>query len=148
MKHCYKKILIVFFFSMQFSFLKAQWVTIPDSNFVNWLNTNGYASCMNGNLMDTTCNFITNAVKVNCYYSNIQSLQGIQYFDNLDTLKCDFNDLINLPILPGGLTYLNCQGNNLTNLSQLPGTLKMLACDLNNISVLPVLPASLENLGC
>ncbi len=32
----------------------AQYVTIPDANFVAWFNANGYSSCMNGNLMDTT----------------------------------------------------------------------------------------------
>ena len=36
------------------NYLNAQYVTIPDSNFVNFLNIY-YANCMNGNQMDTTC---------------------------------------------------------------------------------------------
>lgn len=37
---------------------KAQFVTIPDTNFVNWLNANGFSSCMSGNDIDTTCSLI------------------------------------------------------------------------------------------
>ena len=40
---------------------KAQWVTIPDANFVAWLETN-YPSCMNGNQMNTSCSAIVNDV--------------------------------------------------------------------------------------
>ena len=44
--------LLLFVFSLG---AKAQWVSIPDSNFVNYLNTFGFAQCMNGNQLDTTC---------------------------------------------------------------------------------------------
>ncbi|MBL0050103.1 MAG: hypothetical protein IPP29_00590 [Bacteroidetes bacterium] len=70
---------------------QAQYVTIPDPNFVTWLNANGYAGCMNGNMMDTTCGAVVNATSVDCSYQNISDLTGIEYFDNLDSLKCSEN---------------------------------------------------------
>ena len=58
-------------------------VTIPDPNFVTWLNNYGFASCMNGNMMDTTCSAVVNANYLYCANENISDLTGIQYFDNL-----------------------------------------------------------------
>jgi uncharacterized repeat protein (TIGR01451 family) len=147
MKPHYKKILIVFFFSMQFSFLNAQWVTIPDSNFVTYLQNN-FPSCMNGNLMDTTCTTLVNATSVNCSNKNIIDLEGIQYFDNLDTLICAYNNLYNLPDLPVALTSLTCGNNNLTALPSLPNSLINLYCGNNQIAFLPSLPNSLILVDC
>ena len=64
----------------------AQYVAVPDSNFVVWLKSNGYSQCMNGNMMDTTCPAIVNATSVFCYNAGISNLDGIQYFDNLASL--------------------------------------------------------------
>jgi hypothetical protein len=47
-------LVIIALIGLSFNATKAQFVTIPDGNFVTWLNTN-YPSCMNGNQMDTTC---------------------------------------------------------------------------------------------
>ena len=68
---------------------QAQYVTIPDPNFVTWLNANGYSSCMNGNMMDTTCGAMLNATSVYCNNNGISDLSGIQYFDNF-TVSVDF----------------------------------------------------------
>jgi uncharacterized repeat protein (TIGR01451 family) len=173
MKHHYKKILIAFFFSMQFSFLNAQWVTIPDSNFVNWLNANGYASCMNGNLMDTTCNAVVSATQIDCSNSSIISLEGIQYFYNLYNLVCSNNQLIFVPnlstpflidfdcsynqlsslpifILPPNNFALSiiCNNNFLSYLPFMPNTLTELICNNNLLTSLPPLPNGLNSLDC
>src|SRR5579871_3923550 len=37
---------------------KAQYVTIPDTAFVSWLQNNGFAGCMSGNQLDTSCNAV------------------------------------------------------------------------------------------
>jgi uncharacterized repeat protein (TIGR01451 family) len=149
MKHHYKKILIAFFFSMQFSFLNAQWVTIPDTNFVNWLNANGYAGCMNGNLMDITCNAVINEDTIIISSTQIQNLEGIEYFTNLKSLYCAYNQISYIPVLPATLTSLTCSNNLLTYfLGPLPPNLKYLDCTFNQLYFLPVLPSSLLQLNC
>lgn len=150
----------------------AQYVNIPDANFRAWLNNNGYASCMNSTLMDTTCSLIVNATKVNCAQSNISDLDGIQYFDNLDTLICYSNsniisfpaihasllyldarylsNLTSYPFFPPSLLYINVTGNGsgLTSLPTLPPGLIHLGCSANDLTVLPTLPATLTYLDC
>ncbi len=153
------------FFTAQ---LKAQWVTLPDTNFVNWLNANGYSSCLNGNQLDTTCPAVVNASIVDCNNYNIQNMEGIQYFDNLDTLKCFENSIVylprmsnsvkmllcytnlldSLPTLPDSLSYLDCSGNNLTYLPPLPGLLRDLKCIWNQLTTIPPLPNQLRTLKC
>ena len=46
--------LLIFLLAIRFS-INAQYVTIPDANFVTWLNAHGYSTCMSGNQMDTSC---------------------------------------------------------------------------------------------
>ncbi len=140
-----KKTLFFLFFIFSFSFSKAQWVFIPDLNFVAWLQTN-YPSCMNGNLMDTTCNGIVNATTVNCSNQNISDLDGVQYFDNLHFLYCDHNQLATLPNLPSSLTWLKGSYNVLTFLPPLPSTLTHLECPFNQLTYLPTLPLTLTYL--
>jgi uncharacterized repeat protein (TIGR01451 family) len=147
--------------------VKAQWVTIPDTNFVNKL-TQLYPSCMNGNLMDTTCTQIIIEDSINVISAGIINLEGIQYFNNLQYLNCagnqistllsipasliEFNCFGNylslLPALPLTLIKLNCSFNQLTNLPNLPGTLQVLICDINNLTSLPPIPSSLKTLSC
>ena len=91
--------------------MQAQFVTIPDANFVTYLQTN-YPTCMNGNQMDTTCVAIISETKVNCLNKSISDLSGIEYFDNLDTLICGNNNLTSLANLPSTVTNLICYNNN------------------------------------
>lgn len=157
---------------MPFTKAKAQWVTIPDTNFVNWLNNNGYAGCMNGSLMDTTCITIVSETRVDCIGSNIKDFNGLQYFDSLDTLNCfgnnlsqsafpvlhaplrwlncSYNFLISLPILPPTITHLNCSDNLIltTVAAPLPDSLTNFNCSGNDLMSLPPLPSGLSNLGC
>ena len=139
-------ILIAILFATQKS--QAQYVTIPDTNFVNWLNANGYAGCMNGNMMDTTCGAVVNAAYVNCSNSNISDLTGIEYFDSLTYLNCSENQLAVLPTLPSALTKLYCYNNQLSSLISLPNTLAYLYCSDNQLTSLPNLPNSLSELWC
>ncbi len=134
-----RTLVFTFSFSLFTLNLHSQWVNIPDPNFVSWLNANGYSYCMSGSLMDTTCWFITSETGVNCSYSNIQDLSGIEYFDNLRYLDCGYNQLTGIPFLPG-LTELYCSHNQLNSLPVLPNGLQKLHCYNNNLSSLPELP--------
>jgi hypothetical protein len=84
----YLLLLIVAICFLRVERVDAQYVTIPDSNFVTWMQTHGYASCMIGNQLDTTCPAVVNATAVKCIGEEINDLAGIQYFDNLDSLNC------------------------------------------------------------
>ncbi|MBK8369037.1 MAG: hypothetical protein IPL10_17095 [Bacteroidetes bacterium] len=80
--------------------VKAQtYVTIPDVNFRNWLQSN-IPSAMIGNQMDTTSLAITTRTIVSIGFTNISDLTGIQYFDALSILECESNFLSTLPRLP------------------------------------------------
>ena len=126
---------------------KAQYVTIPDANFVAWL-TQEYPSCISGNQMDTTCALIVNEDTVIVSYLNIAEITGLQYFDNLKYLKCNNNLLTSLPNLPDSLEYLQCDYNQLDSLPQLPSLLYYLKCGYNQLTSLPILPNMLNDLRC
>lgn len=125
----------------------AQWVTIPDPNFVTYLQTN-FGSCMNGNQMDTTCNLVTNATKVACFNKNINDLSGIEFFDNLDTLLCSGNNLTSLTNLPSTIRYLDCNLNDLTSLPNIPPNTIWFRCVFNNLTSIGTLPNTLLHLEC
>ena len=74
-------ILLIALFNSQNS--KAQFITIPDPNFVNWLSNQGYGSCINGLNIDTTCVDIGLITSIHCENAYISDLEGIQYFYNL-----------------------------------------------------------------
>jgi uncharacterized repeat protein (TIGR01451 family) len=132
---------------LKFAPAKAQWVTIPDPNFVTKL-TQLFPSCMNGNQMDTTCAGIVNATTLNVSSQNISDLTGIQYFNILTNLNCRNNQLTNISVLPITLQQLNCNSNLLSILPQLPNSLLGLSCDSNSITNLPILPNALFSLTC
>ena len=163
-----KKLTLLFLvIVLKFAPAKAQWVTIPDANFVSWL-TNNYPSCMAGNQMDTTCNEIVDEDFLVIWNEGISDLSGIQYFDNLTILNVNFGQISNipslpnslieldisenlitsLPILPSGLSILKCYLNQLTNLPELPNSLIELSCWENQLTYLPNLPFNLQNLEC
>ena len=126
--------------------IKAQYVTIPDTNFAKYLATY-YPSCMNGIMLDTTCGAVVNATWVNCSNRDISDLTGIQYFDNLGQLWCWNNMLYFLPEFPNTLIELFCNKNKLTFLPKLPN-LQYLDCSYNELTNLPVLPNNLNWLIC
>ena len=77
---------IIFSFSLG---AKAQYVTIPDANFANYLGTVLSSPAIIGNQLDTTHSQVINLNGIYCDNKNISSLDGIQYFDSLDTLFCN-----------------------------------------------------------
>ncbi len=127
---------------------KAQYVTIPDTAFVNWLNANGFAGCISNNNLDTTCNTVLSTTTLNCYGVPIRDLTGIQYFKSLFTLDCSNDSLYYIPAFPATLQYINCQINNLDSLPLLPAGLLQLSCDANQLTSLPALPNGMAGLGC
>src|SRR5215203_7084851 len=109
------KLLLIFNFSfLIFNSSSAQFVLIPDTNFRNFLVNNGFAGCMQGDSLDTTCPAVINATIMNCSSKNIQDLTGINFFSSLTNLDCHSNNLTALNLLPSTLTYLNCSNNQIT----------------------------------
>jgi hypothetical protein len=133
-----KRILLAVLMCFFSHFSKAQYITIPDPNFVSWLKSNGYLSCFIGNQLDTTCNAVLTAKSIRCYGANISDLTGIIYFDSLDSLLCYNNVLTVLPKLSDSISVINCSNNQLTTIVSLPDTLKYLRINSNpNLKCLP-----------
>lgn len=113
---------------------KAQYVTLPDTVFAAWLQNNGFASCINGRQLDTTCAAVVNATGLYIWdNSSLRNLTGIQYFKNLDTLSCQYDSLIYIPSFPSTLTYINVENNYLDSLPPLPAGLTTLIFDNNTV---------------
>jgi uncharacterized repeat protein (TIGR01451 family) len=144
-----KKVLAFLVFLFAFATSRAQYVSIPDTNFRNFLMNDGFAGCMQGDSLDTTCAAVVSVTKINCNNKNIHDLAGIQYFDNLDTLICYENiHLSFLPVLPYSLTYLDCHLDSLLILPTLPITMLYIDCSANKLTSLLVLPSNLITLDC
>jgi uncharacterized repeat protein (TIGR01451 family) len=124
---------------------KAQYVTIPNQGFVNFLQYT-FPSCMTGNLMDTTCVQITSATSLTIPQNyNVSNVYGIQFFDNLQSLTVNYNPVTSLPYLPQNLTTLNAAYCNLTSVTNLPPTLTSIQIQGNsNLTSLPALPQNLN----
>lgn len=131
----------------------AQWISIPDTNFGKWLNTNGFSQCLQGNnsigwQLDTTCSAVRSAHTIQCTNKGIADLTGIQYFDSLNYLDCSFNSLTFLPPLPYFTLSLKCGYNQLNTLPDLPVLLQVLMADYNNLTDLPaIMPAYIYELS-
>lgn len=147
-----KKLLTLLAAILCFTSLKAQYVTIPDANFVTWLQTN-VPSAMNGNQMDTTSLAVSTrtVIELQPYtmpnglmYSNIY---GVQYFKGLKKLTIDNQpNILIIPNLSDSIEFLRIENcNNITNIPKLPDNLKILGLDLS-IATLPTLPMGLETL--
>ena len=140
-----KKILLPLILLLLASSVNAQYVNIPDSNFRNFLMVK-YPACFNASKqMDTTCGGIVNETQINCSSLYISSINGIQYFDSLETLVCNDNSLTIISKLPQNLLSFTSEANyNLSSLPALPIKLKKLVCRFSKISTLPILPNTLE----
>jgi hypothetical protein len=151
---------VLAFIVLHCSCANAQWVSIPDTNFGTWLNTNGYTACLQGNnttgwQMDTTCNKVVTDTLIDMNYGfsypnslRIKDLTGIQYFDNLTVLDCSNHQINSLSVLPKRLASLSCYSNRMSSLPVLPNNLNSLNCADNRITSLPALPNSLTALSC
>ena len=127
---------------------QAQWVTIPDPNFVNYLNIY-YPAAMNGNLMDTTSFDIVNEFSLDISNSNLSNIYGVQFFDDLNELICSNNNITQIPPLPADLQSLDCSFNQITQLPNLPTNFfSIIDCSNNLLNSLPTLPIYTNILIC
>lgn len=136
------------------SIASAQYITIPDSNFANYLDSI-VPTAMNGNQMDTTNPVLQKITRIYIENMGIDSLYGIQYFDSLQTLDCgngspsvDSNKITWLFNLPATLDTLICGNNRIGNLPKLPGSIVLLKCYLNRLTNLLPLPINLIYFDC
>ena len=142
-----KRIYAFIFLSILTVTCKAQFVTIPDANFKNYL-MQLYPACFNANQeMDTTCNAIVNELELNVEGQGIADITGIHYFTNLYGLVCNANSINDIPMLPPNLVVFWCSGNLLTDLSNLPSTIIDLECAGNQLTTLSNLPPNLVKLN-
>lgn len=122
---------------------RAQYVTIPNGGFANYLQYT-YPGSMSGNMLDTTFVSITQATILNIPLSyNVSNLDGIQYFDNLEILTVNYHPLTSIPYLPQDLIELNAAFCDLTNITNFPASLEKIEISANNLSSLPALPSGL-----
>lgn len=142
-----KKVIFLTLFLLTTLVSKAQYVTIPDSNFVTFLQ-DLVPSAMLGNDLFIFSPQLSQVSKIDCSNLEIKSIEGIQYFDSLKELNCGFNEISKLPSLPKFLEKLTCHVNELDTLPKLPSSLKYLDCDQNQLSSLPALPTKLNTLYC
>lgn len=167
-----KKLLyILLFIPLAFFGQDSNLYHIPDTAFVSWLKEN-QAEVMVGDSLDINAtNGITSlSLKPYKWYADIdiQNLDGIQFFTDLDSLNiynlnlstlpelppsltkliCESTSISNITKLPDGLTFLDCSDNNLSTLPELPSGLKYLDCSNNNISILPEFPEDLTKFYC
>lgn len=118
----------------------------PDNNFRSWVSSNCDS---NGNGYLTPSEL--SAWSINLESKSISSLQGIEYFTELEKLWVDDNNLTSLDLSKNTkLKYLNCISNNLTalNVSGCP-LLETLMCSLNSLQQLNLTNNSaLTELSC
>jgi uncharacterized repeat protein (TIGR01451 family) len=140
-------VLILFLVQGLFSqTITAQIVTIPDPNFVTYLQTN-FPTCITGNQLDTQCPEALAATTVDVSGLSISDLTGIQYFTSLVYLHCSNNPLDSL-ILPASIVAFFADNCNLTSLPELPATLANFNCSFNPITSLPALPNLVYDIEC
>ena len=109
--------------------------TFPDENFRNWVLNQDYGK--DGILTEEE---IAGVTEINVMSKNFQSLKGIEYFAELTTLDCSWNQLPSLDVSKNtALKELNCQGNQLKELNLLNNiALENLACNYNQLTSLDV----------
>jgi len=115
-------------------------VTIPDANFVTYLQSI-IPAAMSGDQMDTTNTLVTtNTHRINVSSLAIANLFGIHYFSSLTYLNCRNDSLTTLTALPNSIDTLICDTNKLTRITAFPTSLTYLTCRANALDSLPHLP--------
>lgn len=142
------KNLYLFLFLLSCTFLHAQIVNIPDTNFKNALIDEGVDTNGDGEIQVSEAEAVLNLI---VSFRGISSLEGIQSFVNLEELNCSSNQLSTLDLsLNLNLHKLTCIFNQLSNLNVTQNSnLKFLWCQDNQLSVLDVSQnLNLEKLLC
>ena len=118
----------------------------PDENFRKYLLSQSYGS--DGILTEDE---IAEVTKIDLWYKNVQSLQGIEFFTALEVLNCSNNQLTSLDVSKNtALKTLNCYDNQLTSLDVSKNTaLTSLDCNNNKLTSLDVSKnTALTSLSC
>ncbi len=110
-------------------------INFPDKSFREYLLSTDYG--VDGVLTDKE---LKNVIQINVPSQEIQSLQGIEYFTALTSLRCYNNQLTSLDVSKNtALEYLDCYYNQLTSLDVSKNTaLTYLSCGLNKLTSLDV----------
>ena len=174
MKHLYLFCILIFL-NLLSKEIKAQYITLPDTNFRNYLQSkypqlNVYFN--SNRQLDTVSvgSAAINTIIINDSLGLITDLTGIQYF-KIDTFtfaqEYGIITIVNLPSLPASLKYFDILAGGLSNwpslpdsliyfdsgiptstLPALPNSLKTLECSNNGLTSLPALPNSLISFDC
>ena len=109
----------------------------PDDNFRNYVLNGGFDTENNGYF---SASEIESVKEIRCENSNIVSLQGIEFFNNLTVLKCYSNQIVTVDVSKNAaLTELWCSNNQLTTLDVSNNTaLTTLSCGSNQLGSLDV----------
>lgn len=112
-------------------------VAFPDNNFRSYVFTHCDTD-NDGYLSENECWAVTS---INVNDSEIQSLNGLSFFENLKTLLCSSNELLSLDVSNNAaLRYLDCSGNSLSSLDLSNNVgLQNLICSNNQLSSLDLL---------
>ncbi len=133
-------------------FTYAQQTYVPDDNFENYLETHdlngnaislGDANSMGNGIANDNYVFtsrISNVTYLDVSSQNIAELTGIEDFQNLQTLRCLYDQLTNIDITQNtALQWLYCGGNQLTSLNITHNTaLQTLECFGNQLTGLDI----------
>jgi Leucine-rich repeat (LRR) protein len=79
---------------------------------------------------------------------NLTYIPSLKQFTDWISLRCDCNNLTQLPELNSSLIDLHCDNNQLTQLPQLNSSLQYLFCYNNQLTQLPQFNSSLQQLNC
>ncbi|MFM2387981.1 MAG: hypothetical protein RL660_2738 [Bacteroidota bacterium] len=126
---------------------KAQFVTIADTNMVNWFVNNGYASCISSNQLDTTCAATIYKPSIIFSDSSISDFNGIQYLTQTTELNFTNCKLNNLATLPNSVVDLLIIYSDIDSLNYMPNNVKNLYIQNTNIKKINALSDSLEILS-
>ncbi len=124
------------------------WVYIPDDRFRSYLKGR-LEDAFFGELMNPDDEGVKTAVQMDVSDNSVATLEGVQYFPDLEDLNCAHNALEGLNI--GGnteLKKLNCSNDSLKALSTIDNdALRELSCSQNLLAELKVNP-QLQTLRC
>ena len=128
-------------------------VNIPDDNFLNALIELGVDTNGDGLISPEEAEAVTCLDVRGSYHTpgEIENMQGIEAFINLDTLICWYNNLTTLDVSNNiALTRLECGGNQLTTLDVSKNIkLEWLSCGVNQLTTIDVSNnTSLKALWC
>ncbi len=174
-----KRILLFLLLSISVAYTaRAQWVSLTDTNFGNFLYMWGDTSAVHGHpgnatwQMDTSSAFVHNLTWLNIWHGSayVDTILSLQYFPNLRRIDiADGAGLSYISYIPPGVTHLSITHAFLTQLppladslthlglinctlhslpDPLPDSLVQLNVDNNYLDSLPSLPAGLTILDC